>query len=74
MGESPTGFTVAVLMSIKAQESDPEKDKAALEATQNGVLRGMSSDIIVQYNNALRDRHTVEINQRVVDGLIASNP
>jgi peptidyl-prolyl cis-trans isomerase D len=74
MGESATGFTVAVLMSIKAQESDPEKDKAALEATRNGVLRGMTSDIIVQYNNALRDRHSVEINQRLVDGLIASNP
>lgn len=74
MGESTTGFTVAVLMSIKSQESDPEKDKAALEATRNGVLRGMTSDIIVQYNNALRDRHSVEINQRLVDGLVASNP
>jgi peptidyl-prolyl cis-trans isomerase D len=74
MGQTATGFSVAVLKSIKSAVNDPSNDKAALEATRNGVLRGITSDIVVQYNNALRKRHSVEINQRVMDSLIAANP
>jgi peptidyl-prolyl cis-trans isomerase D len=74
LGQTATGYSVAVLTSVKVVDHDPRKDKAALDATRNGVLRGMTSDIVVQYNNALRSRHSVEINQRVMDSLFAANP
>lgn len=74
LGQTATGYSVAVLTSVKIVEHDSRKDKTALDATRNGVLRGITSDIVIQYNNALRSRHSVEINQRVMDSLFTANP
>jgi peptidyl-prolyl cis-trans isomerase D len=70
MGESPTGYAVAILKEIKA----PEDVKAALEDTRKDISRGMTSDIIVQFNKALRKRHSVEINQLAVNRLFTAYP
>ncbi|MGY8959655.1 MAG: peptidyl-prolyl cis-trans isomerase, partial [Alphaproteobacteria bacterium] len=70
MGESSTGYAVAILKEIKA----PEDAKDVLEGTRNDISRGMTSDIIVQFNKALRKRHLVEINQLAVNRLFAAYP
>lgn len=70
MGESSTGYAVAILKEIKA----PEDKKATLEETQKDISRGMTSDIVVQFNNALRKRHSVEINQLAVNRLFSAYP
>ncbi|MBL4721552.1 MAG: SurA N-terminal domain-containing protein [Alphaproteobacteria bacterium] len=70
MGETGTGYAVAILKEIKA----PQNVKAEVDATKSAVLRGLSSDIIVQFNKALRDRHLVEVNQLVVNRLFNAYP
>lgn len=70
-GEIATGFTVAVLKEIR--KADPVGDKTARDALADRLIHQMSNDIIVQYNNALRRRHSVGIDQRALDNLFLQN-
>ena len=70
-GEIATGFTVAVLKEIR--KADPMADKTARDALGKRLANDMTSDIIVQYTNALRRQHAVEINQRALDNLFLQN-
>jgi peptidyl-prolyl cis-trans isomerase D len=69
--ETTVGFTVAVLKEIR--KADPIADKKARETLGIRLADDMTSDIIVQYNNALRSRHVVEVNQRALDNLFLQN-
>lgn len=70
-GASADGHTVAVLREIRP--ADPVAEKAAYDAFNERIATDLSSDIIVQYANALRQRYPVEIDQRAVDNLFLQN-
>ena len=70
-GETAAGITIAVLKQIR--NADPVADKAARDTLGDRLVNDMTSDIIVQYTNALRYRHQVEVNQRTLDNLFLQN-
>ncbi len=70
-GASAAGFTIAVLKKIR--QADPVADKKARETLSGQLANDVTNDIIVQYNNALRRRYAIEINQRALDTLFLQN-
>ena len=70
-GASAEGYTIAVLKSIRP--ADPVAEKTALDAFNERIATDLSSDIIVQYANALRERYPVEVDRRAVDNLFLQN-
>ena len=69
--ETTAGFTVAILKKIR--KADPVVDKKTRDALADRLIDDMAGDLIVQYNNALRRRHAVEVNQRALDNLFLQN-
>ena len=69
--ETTAGFTVAILKKIR--QADPVTDKKTRDALADRLIDDMAGDLIVQYNNALRRRHVVEVNQRALDNLFLQN-
>ncbi|MDA0664779.1 MAG: peptidyl-prolyl cis-trans isomerase [Proteobacteria bacterium] len=70
-GNSAEGYTIAVLKTVKP--ADPVAEKAAYDAFNERIATDLSSDIVVQYANALRERYPVEIDQRAIDNLFLRN-
>ncbi|NKB58639.1 MAG: hypothetical protein GKS00_20110 [Alphaproteobacteria bacterium] len=60
-----TGHTIAVLKRVEA--ANPNTDSAAVKALQTRLGEAIASDVEVQYNNALRQHHTVTVDQRAID-------
>ena len=60
-----------MLKSIRP--ADPVAEKTALDAFNERIATDLSSDIIVQYANALRERYPVEVDRRAVDNLFLQN-
>jgi len=73
IGETSGGYTVAVLKEVRQADATTESGKKKLAALGDALRGQITSDIIVQYNNALRQRHDVSINQRVIDALVTQN-
>ncbi len=69
--ETTAGFTVAKLKHIR--KADPVTDKKARDTLGDRLVSDMAGDLIVQFNNALRRRHIVEVNQRALDNLFLQN-
>jgi peptidyl-prolyl cis-trans isomerase D len=67
MGRTPEGFQVARLKDV--QSVDPGADKDGVEALRQQVLQSLQGDILVQYAGALRQRHPVVVNERLMDEL-----
>jgi len=65
---SGSGYTVGVLKEIK--EAKAGADQTAVNALADQLAQRIASDLEVQYNNALRQHHTVEIDQRALDNLL----
>jgi len=63
MDESPDGYTVAQLKEIVPA------DAAEAEGLAKTLGDSMTSDVIVQFNNALRDRFDVEVDQSALTRL-----
>lgn len=70
--ETARGIAIAYLKDIQAADAGKAPD--ALKQMKEEVERGVNSDLIVQFGNALRKRHPVSVNQRAVDALVAVNP
>ena len=62
------GFTVAVLKEIKP--TNTAANKAAIDALAESLAQRIASDLEVQYNNALRRHHTVEVDRTALDNLL----
>lgn len=65
---SGSGYTIGVLKEIK--EAKPSSDRTAVDALAEQLAERIASDLEVQYNNALRQHHTVEIDQRALDNVL----
>lgn len=62
------GFTVAVLKEIKP--TNTAANKAAIDALAESLAQRIASDLEVQYNNALRQHHTVEVDRSALENLL----
>ena len=67
---APSGsdYIIGVLKEIK--EAKASSDRAAVNALAEQIAQRISSDLEVQYNNALRKQHTVEIDQRAIANVL----
>ena len=67
---APSGsdYIIGVLKEIK--EAKASSDRAAVNALAEQIAQSISSDLEVQYNNALRKQHTVEIDQRAIANVL----
>lgn len=63
-----TGFTVGVLKEIKPV--DIGINRSAIGAFGDQLAQRIASDLEVQYNNALRQQHNVEIDRQALDNLL----
>jgi peptidyl-prolyl cis-trans isomerase D len=68
VAEGPEGWYAVQLESI--EEPDPKADKAAVEALAADVTKGMQSDILAEFDKALRARYPVEIKRKEIDRLL----
>ena len=62
------GFTVGVLKEIKPVNS--AANRTAIKAFGDQLAQRIASDLEVQYNNALRQHHTVEVDRHALDNLL----
>ena len=62
------GYTVAVLNEIKPVNVGA--NRSAINALGDRLAQRIASDLEVQYNNALRQHHTVEIDRQALDSLL----
>ena len=70
-GDAPDGYTIAVLKEIRA--ADATADKTARDAFAETLATDTTSDLVVQYANALRQKYTVEVNRTAIDNLFLQN-
>lgn len=61
------GRMIAVLKEIRPV--NPKVDKAAMDALRQHLAQGIANDLEVQYNNALRQLHTVKIDEQAVEAV-----
>ncbi len=64
---SGTGHTIAVLKSIQAVDTNAEKPKR--DTLAQNLAERIAEDLEAQYNKALREHHSVNIDQRALDAL-----
>ena len=57
-------------MLKEIKEAKAGADQTAVNALADQLAQRIASDLEVQYNNALRQHHTVEIDQRALDTLL----
>lgn len=60
--------TIAVLKMI--EPANPNADTTAVTALKTSLAGSLASDIQVQYNNALRQNHSVKVDQQAIDTLL----
>ena len=66
---SESGYTIGVLKEIvKAKVG---ANSADVKALAEQLAQRIGRDLEVQYNNALRQHHNVEIDQRALDNLLS---
>lgn len=65
---SGSGFAVAVLKEVKPVTS--AADRTAVDALGQNLAQRIASDLEVQYNNALRQLHPVEVDRHAIDTLL----
>ena len=65
---SGSGYTIAVLKEVKPVNANT--DRTGVDALANRLAQRIASDLEVQYNNALRQQHTVEIDRHALDSLL----
>ena len=60
--DTPTGVVVARLAEIRPAEQDAPKEELA-----GNVRQSLAADLLAQFNNALRQRYEVSVDQRALD-------
>jgi parvulin-like peptidyl-prolyl isomerase len=68
VAEGPEGWYAVQLESI--EEPDPKADKAAVESLTAEVTKGIQSDILAEFDKALRARYPIEIKRKEIDRLL----
>ena len=63
-----SGHVVAVLKAI--EPVDVVKQKAAVDALADQLAQRIGSDLLVEYNHALRQEYAVEVDQKALDALL----
>ncbi|CCQ73955.1 SurA N-terminal domain-containing protein [Magnetospira sp. QH-2] len=65
--QGPAGAYVARLTEIIVPNAKADSEKGKVAALTTAVTQEMSSDLMVQYLNALRSQYGVTVNQRALD-------
>src|SRR5579883_1836699 len=68
VSEGADGWYVAQVKSI--EEPDPKADKAGVDQLSERLAQGMESDLLAEFDKALRARYPVEINRKDIDRLL----
>ncbi|WGF86348.1 SurA N-terminal domain-containing protein [Marinivivus vitaminiproducens] len=60
----------AVVVTDAVTEAQPGTDSAGVDQLRTEMTEAMQSDVLAQYENALRRRYPVEVNNQMLSGLI----
>ena len=67
---SPIGPDHTIAMLKRIEPVNPSTDSDAVAALKTSLAGSLASDIEVQYNNALRQNHSVKVDQQAIDTLL----
>lgn len=70
MVETPDGFIVAVLESVKA--ADPAADPIGFGQTRDALVKAMADDIEATFGTAVRDRAKPRVNRAQLESLVSA--